>query len=350
MWQLDNRTPFAAERTWTRDRDGAETWLVAVKCTFDVLPDGTTTVADEQPPVVRAAEYIDPDKPVVSSLKYDTDLVRTKTTTDVILIGHAHAPNGEPVTDIEVGLRVGPMTKRLRVIGDRVWRGGAMSSPRPFLRMPIVYERAYGGVDPSTRDAALPQWSRENPIGTGFALSESGVDGLRLPNIEYPDRAVQRWDDRPSPAGFGPIGAHWHPRVQLAGTYDERWQQDRFPLLPQDFDDRHYQCAPTDQQAPQFLAGGEAVVLLNLTPGGRLQFTLPRIYFAFETFFLTGERHVHEKARLHTVILEPDLPRISLVWHTALRCHPKVYKLDTTRIVEKTVLGSDDAGGEDEVV
>ena len=42
MWQIDNRTPFAAERGWVRDRDGAEVWLVAVKCTFDILPDGTT--------------------------------------------------------------------------------------------------------------------------------------------------------------------------------------------------------------------------------------------------------------------------------------------------------------------
>ena len=31
MWQVDNRTPFAAERGWVRDRNGAEIWLVAVK-------------------------------------------------------------------------------------------------------------------------------------------------------------------------------------------------------------------------------------------------------------------------------------------------------------------------------
>lgn len=349
MWQLDNRTPFAAERTWTRDRNGAEVWLVAVRCAFGITPDGSTTVADEQPPVVRAPEYIDPDNPVTSSLKYDADLVRTKTTTDVVVLGHAYAPGGEPATEIEAGFRVGPVAKRLRIVGDRAWRDGAISSPRPFTRMPIVYERAYGGIDPPSRETPLPQWSMENPIGTGFALSEAGVDGLRLPNIEYADRRVQRWNDRPSPAGFGPVPAHWQPRVRLAGTYDERWQQERFPLLPHDFDDRHCQCAPADQQAPQFLMGGEPVVLLNLTPTGRLQFELPRLYLGFETFFLTGERHVHEKARLHTVIVEPDVPRVSLVWHTSLECHPKVYKLEMTRIIEKRVVNRGPAADVEDV-
>ena len=31
-------------------------------------------------------------------------------------------------------------------------------------------------------------------------------------------------------------------------------------------------------------------------------------------------------------ILEPDLPRVSLVWHSALECHANVYKLDKTSI------------------
>ena len=27
MWKVDNRTPFAAEHGWVRDRNGAEGWL-----------------------------------------------------------------------------------------------------------------------------------------------------------------------------------------------------------------------------------------------------------------------------------------------------------------------------------
>ena len=335
MWQLDNRTPFAAERTWTRGRDGAEIWLVAVKCTFDIEPDGSTQIAPQQPPVTMAPEYMDPAAPAQSSLKYDMDLVRTKTTTDVVVLGHVYAPHGRPATQVEAGFRVGPVIKRVRVTGDRVWRSGSISAPQAFTRMPMIYERAYGGFDPGTRGTSSPQWDVRNPLGTGFGLSASSLEGVPLPNIEYPDHAVTRWKDRPEPAGFGPICAHWQPRAGYAGTYDETWERERLPLLPDDFDDRYYQCAPLDQQAPAFLKGGEPVVLLNLTPGGELRFTLPRVFLGFETFFLTGDRERHDRPRLHTVIIEPDFPRVSLVWHTALACHPKVYKLDRTSIVQK---------------
>ena len=338
MWQVDNRTPFAAERTWTRGRDGAEIWLVAVKCTFDVLPDGSTAVAAEQPPVNLVPQYLNPDNPSQSSLICDVDLVRTKETTDVILHGHAYAPQSRPVTRLEVGMRVGPVVKRLHVTGDRVWRGGSISSPHPFIKMPLTYERAFGGFDRPSRDRGAPQWDMRNPAGCGFAMDRGGVEGMAVPNVEYPDQLITRWKDRPEPAGFGPIGAHWQPRAQCAGTYDERWQQERQPLLPDDFNDRYYQCAPADQQAPHFLRGGEPVVLVNLSPGGELRFELPRVYLGLETFFTSGERQRHDKPRLHTVILEPDMPRVSLVWHSALPCHPMVYKLDRTRIVEKVLL------------
>ena len=42
MWEVENLTPFAADRGWVRDKKGREIWLVVLKCTFDILPDGTT--------------------------------------------------------------------------------------------------------------------------------------------------------------------------------------------------------------------------------------------------------------------------------------------------------------------
>ncbi len=67
----------------------------------------------------------------------------------------------------------------------------------------------------------------------------------------------------------------------------------RQPLLPDDLDDRFFQCAPPDQQAPQFLRGGEPVVLLRLTPAADLRFTLPKVYLGFETRFYDGNREIH---------------------------------------------------------
>lgn len=335
MWQLDNRTPFAAERTWVRDRDGAELWLVAVRCAFDMGPDGGLAVSPSQPPVVAAPEPMAPMEAATSaepSLRFESDLVRTKTATDVLVLGHCYAPDGRPITALDAGFRVGPVVKRLRVLGERYWRGGRPSPPEPFLRMPLRWERAFGGPDPETPEASAPRWDDRNPIGTGFARSARAAEGLRLPNLEHPDRLIGHLGDAPEPACTGPIPPHWQPRVGLAGTYDAEWQEQRFPLLPDDFDDRHYQCAPTDQQAPGFLTGGEPVVLINLTPDGERRFSLPRLELGLETFFYNGERRPHDPPRLHSVILEPDLDRLSLVWHSALPCHPLVHKLKQTRI------------------
>lgn len=336
MWQVDNRTPFAAERGWVRDRDGAEVWLVAVKAAFDILPDGTTAVAKEQPPVLRIAEHH--GEPGKSSVKYDADLLLTKKTTDVIVVGHAHAPQGMAVTQTDVGFKVGSVQKVLRVFGDRTWDGKGITEPQHFQKMPLVYERAYGGVD-SKSETPEKDWEWRNPVGTGFAVSSHNAAGLTLPNIEDPKALIGSWDDHPAPAGFGAIASHWQPRVAFAGTYDDHWMKTRQPLLAEDLDDRFFQCAPADQQAPQFLRGGESVVLLNLSPQGRIQFSLPKLYLGFETRFYDGSREVHQKRALHTVILEPDHeagPRVSLVWHSALPCHFKVQKLERTVITLKT--------------
>jgi len=114
----------------------------------------------------------------------------------------------------------------------------------------------------------------------------------------------------------------------------------RQPLLAEDLDDRYFQSAPADQQAPQWLRGGEPVVLLRLTPGQDLRFTLPKLYLGFETRFYDGSRELHPRKNLHSVILEPDFPRVSLVWHSALPCHFKVQKLERTVISLKTDLST----------
>lgn len=335
MWALDNRTPFAADRSWVRDREGAEVWLVAVKGTFNINPDGSTRVADEQAEVQLAPKYS--SEPGKSSLLYESDLPRTKLTTDVILNGHAYAPQGEPAKVVTVTFRVGSLVKTLRVTGDRTWKGLGFiawkSRSRPFVKMPITYERTFGGTDLKSKK---PKWDTRNPVGTGFVKWHNHLIGQRVPNIHTPGNRITSWFYKPQPAGFGVVAGHWTPRVKLAGTCDAKWEAERAPLLPKDFDDRFYQCAPRDQQTARFLKGGEEVYLTNLTPGGSLAFKLPRVVLGFETDF--GGEPVRHRANLHTVILEPDVPRVILVWHAALSCHPKVTKLRRTRIIQKTLL------------
>lgn len=329
MWQLDNRTPYAAGQGWVRNLDGAETWLVVVKGTFDVLADGSVGLAAVQPAPARSAVYSGPAGS--SSIVCESDFVLDKTTTDVVLNGAAHAPGGKPCPIVDVGLRVSGLTKLLRVFGNRTWsRAGEPSSPQAFTVMPLTYERAFGGID---RGSAHPDrdWYWPNPVGAGFMVARDHLASATVPNVEYPDELLTAWDDRPRPAGFGCLGPHWQERAGFAGTYGADWLERRQPLLPYDFDMRHFQCVGKDQQTAAFLRGGEPVALLNLTPSGMLRFSLPTVDLAFVTHFADGERREHVP-KLHTVIIEPGFPRVALVWHGALECHSKVYLLDHTRI------------------
>jgi hypothetical protein len=346
MWALSNRTPYAADHSWVRDREGAEVWLVCVKGTFNINTGGTTTVADKQVEVFLTPKYR--GEPVSSSLLYDSDLTRTKVTTDIIVNGFAYAPHERPKRAVSVSFQVGETAKSLRIVGDRVWKAGWfgpwLGLPAPFVKMPIVYERGFGGADLNSK---RPIWDRRNPVGTGFAARRSHLIGKRAPNIYTGNGGLSLWPPKPRPAGFGAIASHWSPRVELAGTCDAQWEAERSPLLPEDFDDRFYQCAPSDQQAGRFLRGGEKVKLHNLTSSGYMSFALPRVILGFETDF--GARRVSHRAQLHTVILEPDVPRVIMVWHTALPCHADVIKLRRTTIVEKALIShSSQESGEGE--
>ena len=57
MWAVKNHTPYAADRVWGRDKDGVHEWIVAVKGTFDIKPDGSTKLADEQLKPLLLPEY-----------------------------------------------------------------------------------------------------------------------------------------------------------------------------------------------------------------------------------------------------------------------------------------------------
>ncbi len=335
MWELRNKTPYAVLPGWVRDREGSEVWLVAVRATYEIAPDGTLALAREQDPVCLAPKY--KGKPAESTLVYDSDLMPPKPTTDILLHGHAYAPKGVPSPFIDVLMKVGPVSKILRAYGDRYWRVGIfglkLSDPESAAKVPLSYEYAYGGWDRNYPEEKDYRWFGRNPLGRGFAEESEHLAGYRAPNLEDPRHPVTSWKDRPAPAGFGPIPCHWEPRRKWGGTYDEKWEKERQPLLPKDFDERYYQSAPEDQWPPKPLRGGEEVELVNVTPGGVLRFKLPRLALSFETQF-RDRRETHH-ATLQSVILEPDHPRVILVWLSALPCHPRVAQLQYTVIREK---------------
>ena len=331
MWALRNRTPYAADRNWTRDKDGHHWWVVAIRATFDLRDDGRPTPADVQLPPVLAPEYF--GEPGTTSMRYDSDLLAFKPTTDVLLVASAHAPGGRPAATVPVGLRVGGLQKRLLVHGERFHRsttsGMLISAPAPFTTRPIRYELAYGGMDLSDPDPQKHRIDARNPIGRGLAVDPRRLADRPAHSIEYADRDAAQ----AGPAGFGPIDPAWQPRLALAGTYDEGWARAKKPLLPDDYDPAYALSSPADQRLPRPLVGGERVELVNLTPRGHLVFDLPTLSFACTSTF--GARREPHAAQLATVLVEPDDARLSLVWQSRLRvAAPDADYLDATEIVE----------------
>jgi hypothetical protein len=331
MWTVTNNTPYKAAGSWGRDKDGVHEWIVAVKAAYDIRPDGNVVLAEQQVEPLMAPEFNGDEG--ISSLRYDADLVATKPTTDVIVNGTAYAPNGHPSANFLIEMRIAEMHKVLRVIGDRTWGDGlfddAPSRPEPVTEVPIVYERAYGGYDHADPDPRKQAIDLRNPVGLGVLADKRNRPGNPLHNFEYPRGRV----DKIGPAGFGAIASYWSPRLGYWGTYDEAWDAKRKPLLPDDWSPRSLQCAPADQQSAAYLRGGEAVELVNLTRDGLLRFTLPKVYLAFTTH-ISGRKEEH-RGKLSTVIIEPDLPRVIMVWTTALPCRTDVDYLDKTVVREK---------------
>ena len=330
MWAVKNQTPFAAESSWGRDKDGIHEWIVAVKGTYQVKADGSVVLAEKQPEPLLVAEYNGKDG--VSSLKYDADIVGFKPTTVVVLNGTAYAPQGKPVNEFVVSLRVGDMHKSIKVVGHRTWKKGVLgvipSSVEPVTQVPIVYERAYGGFDQADSDPRKQRLEARNPVGCGLVAKA----GEPLPNFEYRRGRLET----AGPAGFGPIASYWSPRLEMQGTYDESWKRGRFPLLPADWDPLSRLCSPADQRPASHLRGGELVELENLTPGGKLTFALPKVYLRFRTTI--DNRTEEHQGHLSTVILEPDHPRVSLVWQSILAVRNDGDYLEETIVSQKTHL------------
>jgi hypothetical protein len=331
MWAILNRTPYGTGRNWTRDPTGMHWWLVAVRATFTVSPQGRLRLSDEQPAPALAPEHF--GEPGRSSLRYDSDLLAPRPGTDVLMLAQAHAPRGQRAVSVPVVLRIASLEKQLIVHGERVYFGGLLglttTRPRPFASRPIQYELAYGGCDQDDPDPRQHRIDARNPVGRGFARKTARLHGQPAHAIEYPGGKPESR----GPAGFGPIDPAWLPRRALAGTYDERWAQAKKPLLPEDYDPAFAMSAPADQQFDRPLSGGDRVGLLNLTPEGTLVFDLPRISLRFRTKF--GRKREEHPATLATVLLEPEERRVTLVWQSALRvAAPDLDHLDSTEVTE----------------
>ncbi len=189
------------------------------------------------------------------------DMGMPKPRGEVLVTGKCFAPRGTTRPASEIAVRVGAVRKRLSVFGDRFWKltGGAqvITDPEPFREMPIVWQNASGG-----------EGFDRNPVGKGIkpVFLPDGRTAIPLPNIEDPSHLIGSPSDRPDPAGFGPLDLMWPQRFKKQGTYDEKWQRERWPYFPDDMNYEFFNTAPEDQFLAEFFKGDETIEILNMHP------------------------------------------------------------------------------------
>jgi hypothetical protein len=324
-------------------------FAVLVKRTYDIHFNEPAIRVDPGQPLRKVDEYYDDGEPETATVKHESDLTPYKLGTDVVVIAKAYTLKGKPMRQVDVALEIAGRRKVIRVIGDRrcVHRQGrdpTFTEPLEFTEMEIRYERSFGGHDLKSVEG-LPFYYPRNMSGTGLAVRNLAevVDGLALPNLEdptdllTPERLIlgelERWNQMPLPQGLGWFQKTWYPRCSFVGAVpgfvnvDETMREETLGLVPKrqialarqfrlpSFDLRFNNGASLGQVFP-YLTGCEPVRMVNLTPDGLLQFSLPRDTPRIMLDIGLGESELPPV--LHTVCIRPEQMQVDLVWRGAL--------------------------------
>jgi hypothetical protein len=173
---------------------------------------------------------------------------------------------------------------------------------QPFSRMPIAYELAFGGMS-----ADLSAVELANPSGVGVAVRTEDLVGQRAPQIEHPGKPHELASDRHPPVGFGAIQTHWSPRRDHVGTMDDRWQKERMPLLPEDFDIAYGNVAHPSLRFDPHLVAGDALGVAGMSPRP-ISTKVPPLPIEVRARFDGDERAVL-RPPIDTVVILPE-PRL----------------------------------------
>lgn len=328
---LINATKMVAGYTLGLDKDARETLVVIVKGTFDFpnKPTDVPKLSAKQMPLVTADVFT--GEPGFSSVVYESEYAPRKLRCDVLLNGSAYAPNGKPAPRVTVSLRVGTVNKSFDVVGNRTWNStllGLGSSPiAPFTVMPFSYDVAFGGIDKTVTDPDKQKSYLPNHVGKGYHdnINPTAIVGQPLPNTEETGKPITSPRGTYKPMAFGSLARVSPERVKYAGTYDQKWLNNVSPFLPSDFQEEYFQSAPVDQQM-EYLQGEEEVELTNLTPQGVTRFKLPSYDIPIEFSRRDGSR-TDQPTVIDTVLIEPDLNRLTMIWRTSLPLKRNIFEV-----------------------
>ncbi|MCC6522644.1 MAG: DUF2169 domain-containing protein [Polyangiaceae bacterium] len=266
------------------------TYVTAVvKATFELRHEAAALRRAPRPLVLHDAPHDPAD--ARSSLRAGCELAPYLARADVTLVGHAHAParRPSPIGVVRLALLCDEtplFDASIRIYGDRP--PGA-AAPRPFTRMPLVYERAFGGPDHPV-----------NPVGRGSR-------GEARPNLVDPS-------DPQRPACLGPLASSWPCRAQLLAAAPPMRRSGPVLELPEPTPWEYFQAAPPRQRT-DYLRGDEWVVLEGVHPElARVASRLPGVRGAAR---LTGpglERPVELGLVADGLAIDADAMTVDLLW------------------------------------
>ncbi len=346
------------------DRD-----LVALvwKRAFRIGPTGECIGLDEAVPIEDdSLPWGDEAGALGSPPRTESDLFAFKPATDLVVQGHVYT-HGRAAT-VEAELKTGAVSRTVRAIGERraVLEGGQLrfTPPEPFERLPLRYDRAYGGCDRvglarlgdpigDTLRAAEPRHEEglaastpchypRNPTGRGFLISADAesIDALRVPNLEFPFDPVTperlavgdplRWLGAPLPACMDWVHPAWFPRIAYFGFVPEHvapagsipevargWAPREILSLRRSWDvifDPRFQQGASPGLSIADLAPDAELTLRHVFPGQRerrvrLPGRLPSVRISLGSSDTRAAR-----TRLNAVIVRPDEERVVLVY------------------------------------
>lgn len=294
--------PFVASTVVWQANSGAFALTVIVKATF-VLQPGTTSLASEQDPIFVHDRFYDEDPR--RSVRFPSDVVPYKPRADVLLVGHAYAPDKQPVRSLVTRFVVGDMDKSIEVFCDRAFRvlDAQLLEGKRFTQLPLVWERASGGPESA------------NPVGKRFDGPTDAYGTIAIANLQPPGHFVSKRSDTFVPMCYAPIAPTWPGRTQRLGRLsrsilDTAWND---KPLAADLDATFFQVAPPDQNVAEIRAN-ERIVMENLHPEhAHLVTSLPDLRPRAIVDRATGER---EEIALvgDTLFVDTDRGVCCVVW------------------------------------
>lgn len=347
-----------------RDPDGRWILSVVAKRTYRLGRDGCR-IASEQVPLVLEP-VIDDESGLMLA---DCEVFPYKLLTDVVVVGSAH--NSSSLPTFKGAIRIGAVARSVQVFGDRkatLSHDGKIAYSQPTIRasVPLSYQFSYGGRDvvaeakygnphevlrrylgPGVTDetiaAASPYVYPRNSSGRGYVIENSrqAIETIDLPNLEDPEDLLtparlivghpRRWPLQPIPASFGWMRYGWFPRNAALGfvpDYDPQLNLTEAPevRLGRGKVDLWKRRAPDEAATLRgingaslslrlpYLEGTEEIETMNLHPTRpHLRFRLPA---GRPRLWVDGRNGnlVETKPVIHTVLLEPDQERLTVLW------------------------------------